>query len=117
MGARLKAILAGVGVLLLTVLTLGGWALVERKGRQRERERADRLQAGHDLRDTHADAADATRQAVEDAEAQRRADALLVEASRREAEAMARHAREEAARRARQPSAVLDAANGSRFDP
>ena len=46
MGARLKAILAGVGVLLLTVLTLGGWALVERRGRKAERDRADRLQAG-----------------------------------------------------------------------
>ena len=76
MAARIKAALAALGVLLLTVLTLGGWALVERRGRKAERDRADRLQAGHDLRDKHADAADATRQAVEEAEAQRRADSV-----------------------------------------
>ena len=60
MWPNLKMWLAAAGSILLTILTLGGWALMERKTRQYHQRRAERAERTADIHRTLARVAEAS---------------------------------------------------------
>ena len=69
MWSRLKIWLVAAGSVLLTIVTLGGWALLERKTRKYHERRAERAEKAADIHRTLARVAEASekeKQAVDD---------------------------------------------------
>jgi len=69
MWSNLKTWLVAAGSVLLTILTLGGWALMERKTRKYHQRRAERAERTADIHRTLAKVAEASekeKQAVDD---------------------------------------------------